>query len=208
MASKVEHIATIRVPVYAAWKCSKCNTVNANEGVIQCIGATTSYSFKTSNLEADKQEAMNQAEAEWKSNALKLMTNPREYEYLRRDLLFGKIKCKSCGKQPIWNKKGTLLRILMMLSMPLGLIFAYLAISVKTNIVLWVLLAACIGIVVYAIMEDKTFENKVRNLPDKYSPVIGTMNEELLAYANAHGKKVPTVDECIAIASGSHTNEP
>ena len=46
-----------------------------------------------------------------------------------------------------------------------------------------------------------------RNLPDIYIPVIGTMNEELLTYADAHGEKVPSVDESIAIVSGSHTDE-
>ena len=40
-------------------------------------------------------------------------------------------------------------------------------------------------------------------LPTEYTPVIGSVNPELIKYANKLGKTIPTPDECIATVRGS-----
>lgn len=208
MASKVEYTATISVPVYTCWKCQKCNCINSNNGVLMCQGTTTSYSFKESKLENAKDTAATFVEAEWKKNALNIITNPRSFpELFRTSLNLGKVECSNCGKRPIWNKKGSFLTVLMFLAFFIGFVTLYFVISGKATLTTWLILLACAGIIFLIINSDKIYDKKITELPEQYLPVIGTQNEEMLIYAEHYGKKIPTPQECIAIASGTCNKE-
>ncbi len=208
MATKVEYTSTISVPVYAAWKCPKCNCVNANNGIIQTQGTTTSYSTKKDKLEAAKDKAMSYTESQWRKNVLNLITDPRSFpESFRSCLKLGKVKCTNCGKQPKWNKSAPFLTILMVLAIFVGLIMLYPIIKGQATLTVWLILAACALIVFGVIQSDKIFEKRITTLPDQYVPVIGTQNEEMLVYADHYGKKIPTPEECIAIANSTQSKE-
>lgn len=205
MASKVIYTSTIHVPVYTAWKCQKCNNVNTNEGTILCVGATASYSFKQSKLDAAKEEAMEMVQSEWKDKAMKIITDPSAHpEEVRSGLILGKIKCKNCGKKPRWNSKGRIADVFIIAGLILGLLSGWIAISVRNNIVCWAVFSVCVAAIILSIRSDNVFKKYMRKLPGQFVPVIGTQNEELLVYAREIWKKeIPTLEECIALADGS-----
>ena len=99
MASKVVYTSTIRLPIYASWKCKKCDHVNFSSGNILFQGIAASYSFKNSKLEAAKQDARDQVEKTWLPNAYYMMTKTRSFPNdLREKLYLQKPKCNKCGK--------------------------------------------------------------------------------------------------------------
>lgn len=91
----------------------------------------------------------------------------------------------------------------MILAFHVGLITLYPINTGQSNFLTWLVLAVCASIVILISQSDKIFEKRIAELPEQYVPVIGTLNEEMLVYAEHYGKKIPTPEECIAIANGT-----
>ena len=53
-----------------------------------------------------------------------------------------------------------------------------------------------------AFISEPRYKKMMKNLPKKYTPVMGSLNPELIEYAEALGKKIPNLDECIATVKG------
>ncbi len=101
MATHTIYTSTIRVPIYASWKCPNCGEINFSWGNIFCERQAASSSGRRSELEEAKNTASSLVQNEWKQNALNIIFNPQENpQNVRRDLFFQNTNCTKCGKKP------------------------------------------------------------------------------------------------------------
>lgn len=107
-------------------------------------------------------------------------------------------RCKKCGKKPKWNK-NYMCGIWGGICFLLAIINGYLAIGDKINILsLLISILALVG-AVSAFFIGRHFSTMMSRIPDKYTPVLGSLNSELINYAKQFDKVIPTPDETIDI---------
>lgn len=199
MATRTTYTSTIRVPVYASWKCPCCGEKNFSWGNIVCQRAVTTSSLRWSKQEEAKNEASRRAQNEWKQNALDIIFNPQmNPQNMRSDLFFQNTNCTKCGKKPKWDKGMGYMALLSLSFMP-AIISGMVAIAMKTSWIAWLVFATFLGAIVYCFVTEKAYKKTMASMPLEYLPVIGSQNKELLVFAEQQGKRLPTPDETIQI---------
>ena len=202
MGSRTVYTSTITVPVYASWKCEECGEVNFATGVIVCKRQESSSSWRSSKQREAEERAAAQARAEWAGDAFKIISDPNHSgSAMYSNLLLQNTKCTKCGKKPRWNKNVKFLP-LAALCMPVALISGIAAFATLTSVAAWLIFLASAGFIAWGIVREEVYKKMMPKLPKKYTPVIGSLNEELIAYADARGKKILNPDECIATVKG------
>ena len=204
MATRTTYTSTIRVPIYASWKCPYCGETNFSLGNIFCQRQVTTSSLRRSKQEEAKNEASSRAQNEWQQNALDIIFNPQENpQNMRSDLFFQNTNCTKCGKKPKWDKGMGYMTILSLSLMP-AIISGIVAIAMKTSWIAWLIFAAFFGAIVYCFVSEKTYKKTVKNMPTEYLPIIGSLNEALIAAAERQGKKFPSPDETIQLVGNTN----
>lgn len=199
MGSKTVYTSTITVPVYAGWKCAKCQEKNFAEGVIACRKQTQSSSLRKSKLTEAEAKASELARAAWMDNALTIMTDPTNHPIeVRNDLFLGNTNCTKCGAKPEWDKDTKYLGWMSLALLP-AFISGFVAIALKTSIIAWLVFAAFLGVFVYAFYTESHYKKIMANLPKQFTPVIGSLNEELIEYAKEKGVTIPDPNEVMKI---------
>lgn len=202
MASRTVYTSTITVPVYASWKCEVCGEVNFATGVIVCKRQESSSSWRPSKQQEAEERAAAQARAEWAGDAFKIISDPNHSgSAMYSNFYLQNTKCTKCGKKPRWNKNVKFLP-LVGLCMPVALISGIAAFATLTSVAAWLIFLASAGFFAWGIAREEVYKKMMPKLPKKYTPVIGSLNEELIAYADALGKTIPNPDECIATVKG------
>lgn len=200
MSSRVVYTSTVTVPIYASWKCEECGEVNFAAGVITCQRRESSSSWRSSKQREAEERAAVRARAEWAGEAFKIISDPNHSApTMYNGLCLQNTKCTKCGKKPRWNKNESPFTVLCMI---VALISGMVAFATLTSIVAWLIFLASAGFFAWGIVQEIVFKKMMPKLPEKYTPVIGSLNEELIAYAEAIGKTIPNPDECIAIVKG------
>lgn len=198
MASKTVYTATITVPVYASWKCEKCGEVNFATGVIVCKRQEASGSWRSSKQKEAEEKAASLAQTEWTGEAFQIISDPNNHaQDMRKGLFLQNTHCTKCGKKPKWDKDMQYSTWGSLCFVP-AIISGIAAISIVTSPVAWLIFAAFLAIIVTALISEPHYKKMMKNLPSKYTPVMGSLNPELIEYAETLGKKIPTPDECIA----------
>lgn len=202
MATRTTYTSTITVPVYASWKCEECGEINIATGVIVCKRQETTSSWRSSKHQEAEANAANRARAEWAADAYKIINDPNHSgSAMYSNLLLQNTNCTKCGKKPRWNKNVKFLP-LVGLAMVTALISGIAAFATLTSVVAWLIFIASAGFIVWGIAREEVYKKMMVKLPKECTPVIGSLNEELIEYANNHGKTIPTPDECIEIVKG------
>jgi len=197
MATRITYTASIRVPIYASWKCANCNEVNFSMGSIVCKREETTNSWRRAKQEEAKNIASHRAQTDWKGHAFDIVFNPRNNaQDFRNDLFLQNTKCKKCGTKPKWIK-GTGNLIITSLAIVSAIISGLIAFILLRSLIAWLFFAISLGAIMYGIVTEKLFEKTLANFPQEYMPVIGSLNEELIEYAKQHGKTIPTPDDTI-----------
>ena len=202
MAVRTIYTSTITVPVYASWKCEECGEVNFAIGTIVCKREASSSSMRSSKQGEAKAKATSLAQAEWAGEAYQIISDPNNHSpKMRNGLFLQNTHCAKCGKKPKWDKDMKYLACGGLCFMP-AIISGIAAISMGTNLVAWLIFAAFLAIVVTAFMSEPRYNKMMKNLPKKYTPVMGSLNAELIEYADARGKTIPGPEECIVTVQG------
>lgn len=202
MASRTVYTSTITVPVYASWKCEECGEVNFAAGVIVCKRQESSSSWRPSKQQEAEERAAAQARAEWAGDAFKIISDPNHSgSAMYNNFYLQNTKCTKCGKKPRWNKNVKFLP-LTGLCIPVAMISGLVAFATLTSVAAWLIFLASAGFIAWGIAREEVYKKMMPKLPKKYTPVIGSLNEELIAYAGALGKTIPNPDECIATVKG------
>ena len=202
MASRTVYTSTITVPVYASWKCEECGEVNFATGTIVCKRQESSSSWSSSKQKEAKEKAANSAHAEWTGETYQIISDPNNHaQDMRNGLFLQNTHCTKCGKKPKWDKDMKYLTWGSLCFMP-AIISGLVAISSATSPVAWLVFAAFLAIIVAAFISEPLYKKMMKNLPKEYTPVMGSLNAELIEYANSLGKTIPNPDECIAIVKG------
>ncbi len=94
---------------------------------------------------------------------------------------------------------------IMSLSLIPAIISGIVAINMKTSWVAWLIFAVALGVFVYCIVSEKTYIKTLREMSAEYLPVIGSLNDELIAAAKHQGKKLPSPDETIQLIRDTKT---
>lgn len=206
MATRTTYTSTITVPVYASWKCEKCGENNFAVGSIVCRRQETTSSWRNSKHKEAEVRAATRARAEWVGNAFKIIDDPNHSgSEMYNNLLLQNTKCTKCGKKPRWDKNAKLVP-LVGLAIPTALISGIAAFSTLTSVTAWLIFLASAGFIAWLIAREAVHKRMMPKLPKQYTPVIGSLNPELIRYANALNKTIPTPDECIAAVSGYTQN--
>ena len=202
MATRTTYTYTITVPVYASWKCEECGEINIATGVIVCKRQETVRSWLSSKHQEAEANAANRARAEWVEVAYKIINDPNHSgSAMYSNLLLQNTNCTKCGKKPRWNKNVKFLP-LVGLALATALISGIAALATLTSVVAWLIFIASAGFIVWGIAREEVYKKMMVKLPKECTPVIGSLNEELIQYANSQGKTIPTPDECIEIVKG------
>lgn len=204
---KTIHTATIALPVYAAWKCTKCNEINFSTGTIICQRQTQSSTslFGVSQEEA-KARAMSLVQQEWADDALGIMNHIEHHTTeAHENLKMGSTSCTNCKKKPQWSKGVGLWTPFMYVASLIGIITLVLifAFSLYSSLASWIIVGVCFCIVAAGIAKGITYKNTIKSLPKEYAPVFGTTDSELREYARAHDETIPTPEEAVEIVTNS-----
>ena len=197
MATRTTYTATITVPVYASWRCEHCGEINFAAGVITCKRQESTSSLRTSKHNEAKVNVASRAYAEWMGEAYKIISDPNHNgSKMYNNLFFENTDCTKCGKKPRWNKNTKFLSLVVIVILA-GLISGIVAFSTLTSVVAWLIFLSCIGFFVWGIAREEVYKKMMVILPKQYTPIIGSLNQELIEYASKHGGTIPTPDECI-----------
>lgn len=202
MASRTVYTSTITVPVYASWKCEECGEVNFATGAIVVKRQESSSSWRPSKQREAEAKAASLAQTEWAGETLQIISDPNNHaQDMRNGLFLQNTHCTKCGKKPKWDKDMKYLTWGGLCFMP-AIISGIAAIAIGTSPVAWLIFAAFLAIIVTAFISEPRYKKMMKNLPKKYTPVMGSLNAELIEYAGAFGKTIPNPDECIATVKG------
>ncbi len=205
MATRTVYTSTITVPIYAGWKCPKCGEKNFTDGVVTCKRETSSASLRSSKQEEAKAMASQQARNDWLDNALAIMLEPASHPTeVRNGLHLRNTKCTRCGKKPEWDKDTRYIGWCVLALMP-AIIAGVVAIAMKTNVVAWLVFLALAGVVGYGFYTEAHYKKIMENLPKRFTPIMGSINVELLQYAQKRGLSIPTPDEVMEIIGADET---
>ena len=206
MSTRTIYTASVSVPVYASWKCEKCGHINFSVGTIVCRRQdSTSSSDQFHNDEA-KEYAAYLAHNEWLENAYNIIVNMRNNAESMRDSFFlQESRCKECGLKPKWYKKRNFFLVLSRIILIIAAFFGMVAFSFKTNVAAWIFLVAILALASLAYLPYGKNIDIIRKLPKEYTPIIGSLNEELIEYAAHRDVVIPNQFEVIEIAAGLKT---
>lgn len=198
MGSRTVYSTTITVPVYASWRCVKCDAVNIAVGAIVCKREEAASSMRTSKHEEAKFRASLRAKSEWLSDAFDLIDDPNfNGSAVYRNLFLVRARCGRCRKKPRWNKYP-IHQFLLSLAIFVGMCSGFVAITALTDLTAWLIFLACAAFYGWSFLREKLFVRMMQWLPKKYTPVIGSLNTDLIEYAKKQGKAMPNPEECIA----------
>lgn len=202
MVPRTVYTSTITVTVYASWKCEKCGEVNFATGVIACKRQESSGSWRPSKQRETEAKAASLAQAEWAEETLQIISDPNNNaKDMRNGLFLESTHCTKCGKKPKWDKDMKYLTWGGLCFMP-AIFSGIAAIAIGTSPVAWLIFAVFLAIIVTAFTSEFRYKKMMKNLPKRYTPVIGSLNAELIECAEALGKTIPNPDECIATVKG------
>ena len=202
MATRTTYTSTITVPVYASWKCEECGEINIATGVIACKRQETTSSWRPSKQREAEEMAAKRAQAEWVGETYQIISDPNNYaQEMRNGLYLQNTHCTKCGKKPKWHKDMKYLTWGIFCLTP-TIISGIIAIVMGTSPVAWLIFGAFLAIIATAFISEPRYKKMMKNLPKEYTPVLGSLNPELVEYANKFGKTIPTPDECIEIVKG------
>lgn len=202
MGSKTVYTSSVSVPIYASWKCEHCGEVNFATGAIVCQRQESTSSWRSSKQREVKERVANLVEAEWAGEAYEIISDPNHNGSAMYSKFFlENTNCTNCGKKPRWDKHAKFLSLLG-LCVPAGIISGIAAFSMLTSIGAWLIFLACVAFIVWGVAREEVYKKMMPKLPTKYTPVIGSQNAELIAYADELGETIPSPDKCIAIVKG------
>ncbi len=196
------YTSTIKVPVYASWKCENCQEVNFATGQIICKRTEGNTSWFPSDIRAAQKLASERTHSEWLSIATKIIVYPNHNgSTMYKHFFLHNSKCTKCRKKPWWNK-GPKLLPLVAVSIPVSIISGISAVLNLMSVTPWLVFLASIGVIIWAIGRKLAYPKKMLQLPKEYTPVIGSFNPSLITVATGIDKTMPTPDECIAAVRG------
>lgn len=175
--------ATVDVPVFAYWICPYCNKTKYAEGSITC--SFTDHSENT---------ALQTAKVTGVNAALQIIDNPRgAAKNIRKHLNLG-TKCKQCKKKPVWAKGGGWYEALLVASIVATILLFIEAIQGADSL-RWIAFAVSMLALLLSIFLIRRFSKTLQTLPDKYLPVFGSDNTNILMTAYSRGMTILSKEE-------------
>lgn len=208
MATKTIYTSTITLPAYVSWKCECCGETNFSMASIVCQRQASTASFRPSKNEKAREEAYDLAQADWKEEAYRIIADPNHNaELLRANCHVRNSQCARCHKKAKWDKNFN--PIYTIIPFAGACISLLLVLSQIKNIILWLVFLAFLGWLAYGFIEEKRYFKYMENLPPKFTPVLGSLNSEIIEYAKRFGRTIPSPKEaCSIVRSYEDDNNP
>lgn len=210
MSTRTTYTSTVTVPVYASWKCEKCGEVNFSTGGIRCQQQESTTSFRNSKHEEAKLKASKRAKTAWVNHAYHIMTDPHNNAAaMRSDFYLQNTNCTKCGKKPKWDKDTKYITWVALSFVP-AIISGIIAFTSVTSIGAWLAFLGFLSVIIYGFVTEANYKKTMATLPKELTPVIGTLNTELVGHAKSFGISIPSPEESIAIIKsyGRTTKRP
>lgn len=202
MSTRTTYTATVKVPIYVAWKCEDCGKINFSEGTISCQRHASTTSFRSKKHNAASKKASELVKEAWKEEVLDFIMLPTyNTEKLMHDLeINNKAKCSHCNKKAVWNI-STVYDYCTGITLLTGLISGLVSFSTGASITSWLIFILSIGIFLWAGISWLICNRKAKHLPEEYVPVIGSFNYKLNEYAQSKNVFLPSPDEAIFLVN-------
>ena len=200
MAQYTTYTASVDVPVFAGWKCPHCSTWNLASGIINCTRSATTSSILSSRREAAESKAYDDAQSEWKQNAMSVISEMKYHpETLRNCLYLNNVHCKNCKKKAKWYKGKGYSVVLALSFLPLIIsgFFAWVESYGEGSLIALLIFIAICGVTAFSFVMKLVCKNAIKKMPEEYLPVIGSENKELREYAQRYGNKLPSLFEIL-----------
>ncbi len=190
MPKKQFYSSSVSVPVYAAWKCRFCKTNNFSAGFIICKRETSSSSWRIKKQEEARKLASVLAQNEWKQNAIDIIFSPKfAPQKMRESLSLNNTRCSRCKLKPRWDR-GLGYQLFSSMSFGFALISGFVAVITPVFPVAWLIFFLCVLGTLYGFINAKAYKKAIQRMDIKFLPVIGSQNEELVAFAEGQGKSL------------------
>lgn len=202
MSSRTVYTSTVRVPIYAGWRCEKCGEKNFSAGTITYAVETSSSSWRNAKQNEAKESASRAAQSGWKYHAYQIATDPRQNAMsIRNDFRLQSTTCTNCRAKPQWDR-GTLYRLWGVIGTVVAIFSVIAVLTDVRSLAAWLVLICSLSAVGYGFFEENRYKKMMKNLPKEYTPVIGSLNQDLIEYVQKYGKSIPTPNEVIEILDG------
>ena len=198
MGVRTTSTSTISIPIYAAWECSNCKTINFSQGNLFFSSSTTTSAFATKNeLERIKNSSRSKVDRLWKHDALGIIEDPiNNYSSLRDSLRISNYKCKECGNKEKWKKGMGYMNAMAFCLLPF--ILALLCvIAAPLDLGPWIFLLICSACIACCVYSHFHFKTVLKNIPKNSMPIIGSLNPELCEIAKANNYKLLSPQEVV-----------
>lgn len=199
MAVRTTVTSTINVPIYAGWRCSKCDAANFSKGWISyAASATSSAFFPEDREERAGAESKRMLKENWLPVSLAVITTPRIYcQEFRRYLKLDRYKCEKCGKKERWKKS--------MAYEPLGkfmnwcILFAVLfVLGLPKDPRCWAALLFFAGIRIACAYSVKHYRETMKKIPSRNMVKLGSLEPKLTTHAQQLGVHLLTPEEIVS----------
>lgn len=191
MSSKTKISTSTKKEIYAVWKCESCGEINVSKGPFTITRSETTYSISPWKQAEIEDELRAKLQEEWPDDLYKYITAPDKQ--LNR-LVPLKPCCSKCNKKPNWTNKPLVSGLASLCILP-AIIFLIGGFSGIPSMLLLAL--PFVAIIIAALVLNAKYQDKMANYPEEYKPVIGSTDEEFLAYVDSIGAKLPTPEENI-----------
>ena len=208
MATSTTVTSTINVPIYAAWKCSKCGELNFSKGHINCTVHSTSHAFTHKNrVEQASTESSLKVKAIWKEHALKIICDPaNNYSGMRDCFYLANCKCQKCNHKEKWHSGFDLTNLAMLSAAPF-LFSIMFVIGFPKTFWSWAFAILFGVLIVSGWIYEKCVKKAFRKIPRENMPIIGSMEPELRKYAVQNKKFIPEPEQALIIAASIENQE-
>ena len=192
--SRITYSSSITVPVYGAWKCQKCGTINHSDGKIVCSRFQTTYNvWSLEEREAKKELAKEQLEAEWAGDVLSIIEHPEYHSNTIRNCFYD-TTCRKCGVRHKWARGYGNIYVLY-LSFFLGVISLAFALLSRRGIIAWIPAAVFFLIIVTCGIAEIINKAQLNSLPKKYYPLLSSRDQGVALKAVKLGKTLLSPEE-------------
>ena len=186
MARCAIYTAKKEYPIYAYWRCPKCEEINFSEGYVYCK-ASTVVAKGASRKKHNEAMALSEEHIQYllplAFRGLILSFN-KVPKYVRENLRLKNAICADCKKKAPWDKR-TMYKYSYYVGGWITIVCGSIAVLLKTSIAAWVLFGVGLCLLAVALLSDIRFKRMILRLPKKYVPVIGTQDPDLIAQTNA-----------------------
>ncbi|MBQ3548217.1 MAG: hypothetical protein IJA44_07075 [Clostridia bacterium] len=197
MGFKTTSTTTTNIPIYAAWECSKCGEKNFSNGALQFQASSSTRSIPTKKeIERIEKQSEKYVDELFQKKAIDIIRDPiKNHSRFRESFYLYNCRCKKCNHKEKWYTKLYWQIPVLALDFLPALLSLTNLLANPANFKSWLFFVFFGGILALCIYSEFYFKKILKKTPQKYMPIIGSLNPILNDLAEKSNYKLLTPDE-------------